>query len=181
MRHQAREMTTLGIILSLTIAASPSVSGGPVPIGRPAAPDTPKVDTIDTAQLADLLKPDHKTPVVLNFWATWCPPCVKEMPEFVEFYRAHSAEEFRFLSISVDHPDTLDDRVKPFVQKKALPFPVHVLTERSPENLAKALGVEWTGAVPETFLFDKEGKLLKSWTEEITKEELEKALKSATH
>jgi len=171
-------MTTLGIILTLTIVASPSSSGGPAPIGQPAAAVTPKVDTIDTAQLADWLKPDHKTPVVLNFWATWCPPCVKEMPELADFYRAHAADGIRFLSISVDHPDTLDDRVKPFVEKRSLPFPVHVLTERSPENVGKALGIEWEGAVPATFLFDKGGKVVKSWFEETSRQDLEDALKA---
>lgn len=176
MFDQTRQMTTLGIIVILTIGVSPSTHGGPGLANRPADSVQTKLDTIDAAQLADLLKPDRKTPLVLNFWATWCPPCVKELPELAAFYRAHTAEGIRFVSVSVDHPDTIDERVKPFVQKKGLPFPVHVLTEHSPENIAKALGVEWSGAVPATFLFNKDGKLAKSWFEEITGRDLEAAL-----
>jgi thiol-disulfide isomerase/thioredoxin len=176
MHHQAREMTKPLIVLTLVLAAAATVNGGPPP-KDPLAP--PKVDTIDTQQLAGLLKPDHKAPVLLNFWATWCPPCVKEMPDLADFYRAHAADGLRFVSVSVDHPDTRADRVEPFVRKHDLPFAVHVLTERSPENAGKALDIEWTGAVPATFLFDKNGRLLGSWFEETTREELEKTLKSA--
>lgn len=169
-------MNTFGIILILTLVASPSVTGGPGLALRPTAPLPPKVEKIDLGQLAELLAPDHKTPVLVNFWATWCPPCVKEMPKLAEFYRAHAAEGLRFFSLSVDHPDTIADRVEPFVHKKELPFPVRVLTEQTPENVGKALGVEWSGAVPATFLFDKDGKLAKSWFEEVTGRDLEAAL-----
>jgi peroxiredoxin len=138
----------------------------------------PVLDVIDTARLTELLKPSPATAVVVNFWATWCPPCVKEMPELVQFYRTCAAHDVRFVSVSVDHPDTLDERVKPFFQQNALPFSVHVLSERSPGNVSKALGVEWTGAVPATLLFDKNGKLVQSWFEETTRRDLEKAADS---
>lgn len=155
-----------------------TVESGPNQAKSAVAPAAaPSVDVIDTTQLLELVKPGSAATVV-NFWATWCPPCVEEMPELAKFYRDHANRGVKLVSVSVDHPDTIADRVEPFVRQKALPFPVHILSERSPENVSKALGVEWTGAVPATFLFDGNGRLIQSWFEGTTARDIGKAVDS---
>jgi peroxiredoxin len=138
------------------------------------------VEVVDTAGLVRVLEQARgKDVVVVNFWATWCPPCVKEMPVFVELYRTYASKGVRLVSVSVDHPDTLVDRVQPFVKTHALPFPVYVLSDRSPDNVDKALGVDWGGAVPATFVFDAAGRLKKAWFEDITAREVRAVVESA--
>jgi peroxiredoxin len=66
--------------------------------------------------------------------------------------------------------------VKPFVAQRRLPFPVYVIRERSPSAVSRALGLDWTGAVPATFLFDAKGRLIKSWFEEVSLEDLNAAV-----
>ena len=149
----------------------------------PASPDyagsRPIIEIVDTPRLLGLLSGARQQgPVVMNFWATWCPPCVNEMPVLADFARAYASKGVTVMGVSVDHPDTVDERVRPFVTHRGLPFPVYVLTERSPEAVAKALGVDWGGAVPATFVFDTAGRLIRSWFEEITWNDLTAAVDS---
>ena len=136
------------------------------------------VDVVDAAQLAALLKPNGSPAVVVNFWATWCPPCVEEMRELSEFYRAYASRGVKFVSVSVDDPGTVEDRVKPFVTQKTLPFPVHVLSDRSPEAVAKMLNLDWSGAVPATFVFGKNGEAVRTWHEAVTRKDLSQSVDS---
>jgi len=141
-------------------------SGPPAPSG--AGPHgAGAIAVVDTARLVSKLSGARGAVVVVNFWATWCPPCVKEMPELARFHTEYSAKGVVFVSVSVDHPDLIDESVRPFVKKHALPFAVLVLNESAPEQVGKALKVDWDGAVPATFVFDKDGALRKAWYEEI--------------
>jgi thiol-disulfide isomerase/thioredoxin len=120
-------------------------------------------------------------PLVINIWATWCLPCIEEMPELVQFYRERDPAKAGFLSVSVDAAYSFDDKVVPFVQSKELPFPVYVQDGMTPEDLSAALGVaasRWDGAVPATFILDKEGELKKHWFEEIHAVDITRALQS---
>lgn len=136
----------------------------------------PPITVIDTETLLDRLKKERGKVVVVNFWATWCPPCVTELPEFVKLYRAYRDKNVVLVSASADHPDTLESRIKPFVAAKKLPFPVYVVGASSPDELGKALKVDWDGALPATFVFDGEGKLRKQWLEEITIADMERVI-----
>ena len=82
----------------------------------------PEVTVISTDKLAKVLASHRGKIVVVNFWATWCPPCVAEMPEFVEFYEKTKGADVLLLSVSADHPDTIDSHVKPFVARHGLPL-----------------------------------------------------------
>lgn len=110
--------------------------------------------------------------LVVNFWATWCPPCVEETPELIEFYRRYHAKGVAFVSVSADHPDTVRERLAPFMEKHKIPYPVYVFTETSPKQLAHELALDWTGGLPATLVFDRQGALQKQWYEEVTASEL---------
>ena len=115
--------------------------------------------------------------MVLNFWATWCPPCVREMPELARFY-SETSGRVELVSVSVDHPDTVEKRVVPFLKERQIPFRVYVLREQSPSAVSAGLKLDWqAGAVPATFLLDKTGKVTQHWDEEVTAQELADALK----
>jgi len=133
----------------------------------------PQARIVDSQELLKVLGQAKGSVVVMNFWATWCQPCIDETPELIKFYQEWTPKKIVFISVSVDHPDTTQERVVPFLKEKGVPFPVYVLKDRSPDAVGKTLGVEWEGGVPATFVFDKGGQLRKSWFEEITPAELE--------
>lgn len=92
-------------------------------------------------------------PLVLNFWATWCPPCIKELPELDRFLRAHAAQGWAVVGLAVDGPTP----VREFLRRQPLGFPVG-LAGLEGTDLARRLGND-QGGLPFTAVFDRTGRL----------------------
>lgn len=88
--------------------------------------------------------------VMLNFWATWCPPCRKEMPDLQNLYQQFETQDFVILGISDDEPD----KVRAFVQKQGTTYPVLLDTGSKVNHLLHVQGI------PKTFVYDRQGKLV---------------------
>ena len=97
---------------------------------------------------------DYKGKVVLvNIWATWCPPCVAEMPSMEKLYNKFKGENFEILAVSID---TLGLKaVAPFMTKSNLTFPALIDTEGAIKTVYGVTGI------PESFIIDKQGILIK--------------------
>ncbi|NNL43411.1 MAG: TlpA family protein disulfide reductase [Desulfobacterales bacterium] len=90
--------------------------------------------------------------VLLNIWATWCAPCVAEMPSMEKLYRELKDEGFVLLAVSVDETGT--DAVAPFMKKHKLGFPVLLDTVGDIKSLYQVTGI------PESFIIDKNGIII---------------------
>lgn len=130
---------------------------------------------VTAEEVARLLDATGNNPVLLNVWATWCPPCIAEMPYFIEFHEKYHPR-IPLISLSVDDPSTIASAVRPFHSSRKLPFQVYVLAERDPDELSKALKTEFSGAVPTTVLYDASGTAAKVWEGAVTFAELESAV-----
>jgi len=96
---------------------------------------------------------DYKGKVVLlNIWATWCPPCVEEMPSIEKLYQALRGEAFEILAVSLDASGAT--AVGPFMERNELNFPALIDTAGTLKNLYQTTGV------PESFIIDKQGNIL---------------------
>lgn len=166
-------------------APEPSVQTAPQPQPEPekttgpAAASKPEVTLVTDDAIVQALADAKGKVLVVNVWATFCIPCMEEMPELATFYRERDAEHVAFLSIDTDPVFTLDDVVKPFVQEKAIPFPVHVWNDLPPDQLIAALGVKdtgWDGELPATFVFGPDGSLKKHWLERVHLHDLSAAV-----
>ena len=91
--------------------------------------------------------------VVVNIWATWCPPCVDEMPSLEKLYQEFKAENFAILAVSIDSDGI--EAVAPFMKKHALTFPALIDSQAAIRTSYKTTGV------PETFIINKQGILVK--------------------
>lgn len=92
-------------------------------------------------------------PLVLNFWATWCPPCVEEMPLLSRFRLAHADRGWQVLGLAVDQPAA----VRRFLQATPVSFPV-AMAGLAGTDLARSLG-NATGGLPFTVVIDKQGRI----------------------
>jgi len=92
-------------------------------------------------------------PLVLNFWATWCPPCVKEMPELDRFQRQFAARGWRVLGLAVDRPAP----VREFLVRSPVSYGI-AMAGFSGTDLSRQLGNE-SGGLPFTAVFDRAGRV----------------------
>ncbi|HET9906872.1 MAG TPA: TlpA disulfide reductase family protein [Anaerolineales bacterium] len=114
-----------------------------------------------TESLADYR--DHV--VLVNNWATWCPPCKAEMPTLAAYYREHQSEGFTIIAVEAGDPV---ETVAPFVQNYNLEFPVWL----DPGGVSvRTFG---NGTLPNSYVIDRAGTVRYAWTGEINKAMLEK-------
>ena len=105
-------------------------------------------------------------PLVLNFWATWCPPCVKEMPELDRFAKAFAGRGGRVLGLAVDNPTA----VRQFLARQPVGYAIALAGFEGTE-LSRQLGNR-TGALPYTAVFDRSGRVVQRKLGETTFDEL---------
>ena len=105
-------------------------------------------------------------PLLLNFWATWCPPCVEELPLLDAFYQEHKAKGWQVLGLAVDQPSA----VRKWLQSKPLGFAVGMAGLNGTE-LSKSLG-NLAGSLPFTVVFGASGTVLHRKTGKVSKEDL---------
>ena len=106
--------------------------------------------------------------VVLNFWATWCPPCRSEIPDFIEAQKKYREQGVEFVGVSVDEDGK--KVVAPFIEEFGLNYTVLIADEKVVNNYG---GI---GAIPTTFFIDRAGKIQRRYEGTISHEELHKAL-----
>jgi len=106
-------------------------------------------------------------PLVLNFWATWCPPCIKEMPLLDQFHRRHQAAGWQVVGLAVDAPTP----VRQFLARVPIGFAIG-LAGLEGTDLSRRLGNQ-SGALPFTVVFGADGRVLHRKLGEVTADDLE--------
>jgi thiol-disulfide isomerase/thioredoxin len=122
------------------------------------------VTDVNLEQLKGILEQAGGKVTVVNLWATWCPPCVAEMPELAEFHKRYNPKGVQFVSLAVDR----QSRVLPFAQERQLPFPVYTVSNIPLEELANTVIEGWSGLLPTTVVLDKKGEIRQAWAGQIT-------------
>ena len=117
---------------------------------------------------------DDKTYVV-NFWATWCAPCVKELPHFEELYKNYKDKDVEVMLVSLDFPHQYDKKLKPFIEKHDLKSKILVLDDTDMNTWIPKINENWDGAIPVTIIYNKDNRTFYDQT--FTYEELETELK----
>lgn len=134
------------------------------------------VKPITVAQLESRFKQGKDTTFVVNFWATWCKPCVQELPEFEKLKAASHGKPVKVLLVSADLKSKLETGVKPFVQSHHLTGEVYLLNE-APGSYNERISADWSGALPGTLIVNsKTGKRI-FHESAYTYEDLAKAVK----
>ncbi|WP_286971271.1 TlpA family protein disulfide reductase [Flavobacterium sp. UBA4854] len=115
------------------------------------------VKLININQLNERIKNGKDSTYVVNFWATWCAPCIKELPHFEKLGAEYKSEKLAVLLVSLDFKSKLESNVIPFVKRKNLKNEVFLLNESNPQEFIDRIDPSWSGSIPAT-LFIKNDK-----------------------
>lgn len=121
--------------------------------------DTPSGDTLALSRF-------RGRPLLVNFWATWCPPCIEELPMLDRFFQEESARGWQVLGLAIDQPSA----VRAFLQKRPLGFP-NALAGFGGTELGKSLG-NATGALPFTVVLGAAGTVLQRKMGKVSHDDL---------
>jgi len=102
-----------------------------------------------------LYKNDGKT-YVINFWATWCKPCIEELPYFEKVYSEQKDNNVEFFLVSLDMPSMWKSRLEPFVEKKGLKSKVVILDDPKQNEWIAKIDENWGGGIPATLIYNKD-------------------------
>ena len=129
-------------------------------------------------QLAHWLSAETDTVYVLNFWATWCGPCVAELPAFEKLNQKYAAEKVKVVLISTDFKRNVESKLKPFVKRKKLRSQVVFMDEPNPNDWVNLVSPEWSGAIPATVIVSGRTNKRVFFEKQMSYEELEEMLQS---
>ncbi len=132
-----------------------------------------KVTIVNYDKLVQVFTKNDNVLYVVNFWATWCTPCVKELPDFMEVdTEFKNSENFKMILVSLDDAEEVDGTVKKIIREKKLDTEHYLLDDIKRMNeWIPAIDSLWSGSIPAT-LFIKNGKKLKFTPTSLDKEEL---------
>jgi thiol-disulfide isomerase/thioredoxin len=111
---------------------------------------------VDFSQLQPLLEKRNDTTYVVNFWATWCLPCVKEMPYFQQVHDNFSNRKVKVILVSLDFEKHLHSRLIPFIEKNNLTPEVILLNDPDANSWIEKVSPEWSGALPATLIYNRQ-------------------------
>jgi thiol-disulfide isomerase/thioredoxin len=111
-------------------------------------------------KISDLLNRMDTTqkPMILNFWATWCKPCVQELPAFDSLHAMNNKVEI--LLVSLDFKEEIDKKINPFLKKNKIVNECVLLDEINGNDYINNISDKWSGAIPATLFVYKGKKVL---------------------
>jgi thiol-disulfide isomerase/thioredoxin len=141
----------MSLLAALVLSVAAGVPAIPAPVPSPAGADT---------ILAEVKRPGASA-VLVNVWATWCSPCREEFPDLLHVARELEPKGLRLVLVSVDFAGAEEATTK-FLTSQGVDFPTFVRAGKD-ETFVNGLEPQWSGAIPATFLYDADGKLVRFW------------------
>ena len=129
------------------------------------------LDTVKTVSLEDIpiygnfddmkyiFEQQSDTTYIINYWATWCKPCVEELPFFEILHEEFAGEKIRVILVSLDFPAKLETKLIPFINEHKLSSEVMVLTDDRYNEWIDWVDPDWGGSIPVTIIYNKKDKI----------------------
>ena len=121
----------------------------------------------------------NDTIYVVNFWATFCKPCVAEIPDFIRICNKYKKQKVKLLLVSLDLPDYYPAKIAAFAKKKNFNTPIAWLNETNADIFCPMIDKKWSGAIPATIIVNSKTGYRKFVEDEMKPEEFEALLKLA--
>ena len=132
---------------------------------------------IKKIKITDLEKTikESKTPLIINFWATFCIPCLEEIPYFQRSVKRHEKDSVKLLLVSLDLKEDYA-KIKPFAAKRKISAPIVWLNETDADYFCPKIDSAWSGALPATIFVNNKTGYRKFYEDQIKEEKLEKEI-----
>ncbi len=114
---------------------------------------TQEIPILDFENFEPYLKKENDTIYVINFWATWCMPCIKELPYLEQLNRDEFENPLSVVLVSLDFPDQVESRLKPFLQDHSIQSKVLLLDAPDANAWIDKVDPIWSGALPATIIY----------------------------
>ena len=116
------------------------------------------IPVYDFEAFEPILHRQSDTLYVVNFWATWCKPCVKELGAFDALERRFPGEKIKVILVSLDFEENIEKQVKPFLARKNIQSEVVVLDDPNSTAWIEKVDPSWSGTIPATVIYSKKGR-----------------------
>ncbi len=133
-----------------------------------------QVRNMKMAELNKLIE-TSTTPMVINFWATWCVPCIQEIPHFIAVTKEFKQEGVSLLLVSLDMQED-SAKVEPFAIKRKITAPIVWLNETNADYFCPIIDERWSGSVPATLFVNKKTGYRKFFEKALAEETLRKEI-----
>ncbi len=133
---------------------------------------------IKKVKITDLEKTitESKTPLIINFWASWCKPCLEEIPYFMEEVQKHRKDSLKLLLVSLDMKEAYPVQIKKTISKRKITVPVQWLDETNADYFCPKVDPKWSGAIPASLFINNKTGYRKFFEEQLSHEELKKEI-----
>ena len=130
-------------------------------------------------KLADLQAAikDADQPTVINFWATFCKPCIEEIPYFQQIVKKYDSAGVKLILVSLDMKELYPARIKSFAAKRKFTAPIKFLDETNADLFCPAVDENWSGAIPASLFINNKTGHRKFFEEQLTREQVDKEIR----
>lgn len=116
------------------------------------------------------------TPTVVNFWATYCGPCLKEIPHFEETVKKYKGKGVKLLLVSLDFKESFPEKISSFADKREFSSPIVWLDETNADYFCPKVDSSWSGVMPATLFINNKKAVRNFFEEEMSKDKFEEEL-----
>ena len=131
-----------------------------------------KVTEIRIPDLEKILSAKEDKLFVINFWATWCPPCVKELPHFQKVAKEYHRDDVSFLLVSIDFPSQIESHLMPFLNRNDVELDVAIMMDTDQNEWIDKVDPSWQGNIPVTLMLNNAKKTRKFHPGDLNEKEL---------
>ena len=185
-RTVSRRLIPISIMLAVT--ASGCSTDRPNTFVDDFSPDfqaesasTLQVPTLDWSDFPELRRQMQQQGhvLVVNFWATWCGPCVEEFPDLMRLQKTYWDRGVRVATISMDEIGDLEEKVKPFLFGQQVVGGTYFMSDDWPPDFTSTLSETWFGGIPQTLVYAPDGERVASLTGKRSYGEFQRAVEQA--
>ena len=138
--------------------------------------DAQEVRSVKITEIEKMIS-ESRHPLLVNFWTTWCKPCVEELPLLIREVKAHAADSIELILVSLDDKETYTGKLRDFISNRNYEGTFLWLDETNADYFCPVIDTSWSGAIPATLFLNKKNAYRKFVEAKLTDRTLQDILR----